>query len=211
MRLLSKDLSEKLTLVSHDIINEFNTKYRGKEDAEILIAMQTFFDLDMMFRVGKHFIDDPRTRFITYGKNGNQISCGDIEIQVRFWRNRSEKYDVPRPKSWRESFAPSHDWLIKSIVDGKKGKSLLVAIWCSREPWKYLHQFGTRKGANPPIANEKFTLIPFLKSGPSQTTDTIKTDYSKRNESYFLAEKGIEVNCILLGNEDDIVNMAVFF
>ena len=74
---------------------------------------------------------------------------------------------------------------------------------------------GTGKGNKPVVSEERIAYLPFLRKTkvPTYTTDLIY-NYDNAYEPMVLnliGESNPDINCIFLGNKDDVFHFAIYY
>ena len=204
-------------------IDEFNEQYShlSKEDLK-KIADEKFNEMDITVRLGYPFKQMVHYTVGDVKKKGSKVNhdlyveSKDFKVEIKYLKNwKSNVGTYSNSKEWSE-YQKDFDWLAEEIEKGFKNKRAFVIGWfnCVDTISRYL-QLGTGRGNKPLVSEERIAYLPFIRKTkvPTYTTDLIY-NYDSAYEPVSLnliGESNPDMNCIFLGNKDDVFHFAIYY
>lgn len=204
-------------------IDEFNERYRHLTKEELKkLADKKFNEMDITVRLGYPFknmvhytVEDSKQK----GSKVNHdlfVESKDFKIEIKFLKNwKANSGTNTNSKKWEE-YQKDFDWLTEEIENGCKDKRAFVMGWfnCVDTVSRYL-QLGSGRGNKPLVNEERIAYFPFLRKTkvPTYTSDLIY-NYDCAYEPLSLnliRENNPNINCIFLGNKDDVFHFAIYY
>ncbi len=204
-------------------IDEFNEQYRHlSKEALKTIADEKFNEMDITVRLGYPFKQMVHYTVGDAKKKGSKVNhdlyveSKDYKVEIKYLKNwLSTAGTYSNSKEWSE-YQKDFDWLVEEIEKGFKHKRAFVIGWfnCVDTISRYL-QLGVGSGSKPFINEERVAYLPFIRKTktPTRTTDLIY-NYDVAYEPVLLnliGEKNPDINCIFLGNKDDVFHFAIYY
>lgn len=205
-------------------IDEFNERYGHLSKEELKkIADEKFNEMDITVRLGYPFKNT--VHYYTVGdmkQRGSKVNhdlfveSKDFKVEIKYLKNwKTNTGTNTNSKEWAE-YQNDFDWLTEEIENGFKGKRAFVIGWfnCVDTISRYL-QLGNGRGKKPLVNEERIAYLPFLRriKVPTYTSDLIY-NYDCAYEPISLnliGEKNPNLNCIFLGNKDDVFHFVIFY
>lgn len=209
------------------IIDEFNEKYSETPKVDLKeIADTQFNEMDICVRLGYPFrqmvhytYGDKKEHGLPKANHDLYVASKDFRIEVKFLKNwgSNSGRNHSASKKWIE-YQKDFNWIINEIKNGHKGKSAFVIGWFNCvDHFSQLIQLGAGKSpGSKPLANQtKICYFPFLhrEKIPTFTTD-LTYDYSQSYEALnvsLIGDVREKLNCLFLGNPDDVFHLAIYF
>ena len=204
-------------------IDEFNERYGhlSKEDLK-KIADEKFNEMDITVRLGYPFKNTVHYTVGDTKQRGSKVNhdlfveSKDFKVEIKYLKNwKTNTGTNTNSKEWAK-YQIDFDWLTEEIENGFKGKRAFVIGWfnCVDTISRYL-QLGNGRGNKPIINEERIAYLPFLRriKVPTYTSDLIY-NYDCAYEPISLnliGEKNPNLNCIFLGNKDDVFHFVIFY
>ncbi|ERI90966.1 hypothetical protein HMPREF1982_03528 [Clostridiales bacterium oral taxon 876 str. F0540] len=206
------------------IIDEFNDRFKGiSKEKTKEIADTEFTEADLVVRLGYPF-----KQMANFNMQGTDrdivVKQKDFIIEVKYLRNFNSYSESSKKKNktyrsnktiWEDAFEKDYSWLCNEIKNGKKGNRAFVIGWFNAvNSFSELMQLGESRGCMPEINKERIQLFPFLKYNPqTNKTKDITYAYNRDFKEYSIHIEGhnYEVNCMFLGNSEDIFHFAIYF
>lgn len=206
------------------IIDEFNEQFKGLPKEKIkLIADDKFNEMDICVHIGYPFrqmahytVGDSKKRNKGKVNHDIYVESKDFKIEVKYlknWKSSSGTYSCS--KNWGV-FQEDFDWMLQEIRDGHKGRRAFIIGWFNCvERFSQFIQLGEAKSNKPLASEKKICYFPFLRklTVPTYTTDLIY--------NYNIAYKPLQVNligisnedlnCLFLGNKNDLFHFAIYY
>ncbi|MFJ8263306.1 hypothetical protein ACIQ4I_15355 [Rummeliibacillus sp. NPDC094406] len=202
------------------IINSFNEQYGElkKSNNEMLkvIADNEYSEMDFQVRLFPYFegakynVEDEKGKV-----NDVYYPTLDYRAEVKLLRNyrcSSKNRTSSNSSSWKELRDDLH-WLKREIANNK-GKRVLIIGWFNVvERFSQVVQLGKGKGCKPDIDYRKLGYFPFLRSTGDKTF-AIEYKYlegEKPQSVDSLYSPISNVDCIFLGNKEDVFHIAIYY
>lgn len=204
-------------------IDEFNERYSHFSKEELKkIADEKFNEMDITVRLGYPFKNTVHYTVGDMKQKGSKVNhdlfveSKDFKVEIKYLKNwKTNTGTNTNSKEWAE-YQKDFDWLTEEIENGFKGKRAFVIGWfnCVDTISRYL-QLGNGRGNKPIVNEERIAYLPFLRriKVPTYTIDLIY-NYDCAYEPISLnliGEKNPNLNCIFLGNKDDVFHFAIFY
>lgn len=204
-------------------IDELNEQYGNLSKEELkVIADQKFNEMDVTVLLASPFKQRVHYTVGDANKKGSKVNhdlyveAKDFKIEVKYLKNwKSDAGTYSNSKRWAE-YQKDFDWLAEEIKNGAKEKRAFVIGWfnCVDTISRFI-QLGTSRGNKSPISEEKVAYFPFLKRPHSQACTTDLTYIYERAYAPMplnLIGKDVDnMDCIFLGNEDDVFHFAIYY
>lgn len=204
-------------------IDEFNERYGHLSKEELKkIADEKFNEMDITVRLGYPFKNTVHYTVGDTKQRGSKVNhdlfveSKDFKVEIKYLKNwKTNTGTNTNSKEWAK-YQIDFDWLTEEIENGFKGKRAFVIGWfnCVDTISRYL-QLGNGRGNKPIINEERIAYLPFLRriKVPTYTSDLIY-NYDCAYEPISLnliGEKNPNLNCIFLGNKDDVFHFAIYY
>lgn len=203
------------------VIDEFNMRLQEKTREERKnIANEEFSEADLVVRLGYPFKN--MANFNMQGKAHDiVVKAKNFVIEVKYLRNfnsyskTKNKIHKANKTIWHDAFEKDFNWLCEEIKTGQKGNVAFVIGWFNVvDTFAEIMQLGESTGCAPKINTERCKLFPFLKyNTKTMSTKDIKYRYYRNLKEYTIdiADIDEDVNCMFIGNENDIFHFAMYY
>lgn len=204
-------------------IDEFNEQYGHLTKDELkIIADEKFNEMDITVRLGYPFKQMVHYTVGDVKKKGSKVNhdlyveSKDFKVEIKYLKNwLSNAGTYSNSKEWSE-YQKDFDWLAEEIEKGYKNKRAFVMGWfnCVDTISRYL-QLGAGRGNKPFVNEERIAYLPFIRKTKAQTRTTdLIYNYDNAYEPTTLnliGERNPNINCIFLGNKDDVFHFAIYY
>ena len=216
-------IEEYLRIFCLSIIDDFNDRYNhvSPRTPELKKISSDYSEKDLAVRIGYYFRDratferkDRKGKDDKKGHNDLQVKSKDFKIEVKYPKAHKSIDGYENNKLPWEQVIPDFNWLQLELTKGHKGKRAFVIGWFNTDELNKLIQIGVGRGAYPKIGSDKGIYFPFVSFDKNtKQTDTVKYDYKKAGKQLVVELSDINeiMNCLFLGNEEDLFHFAIYY
>ena len=192
------------------IIDEVNLAVAKMSSVEVDdFALERFHQADLTYRIGHPFRH--LARYVENSKANIIVDHSGLSVATIYLKPHKDAGGNIRNKSgtWKQSVAPSFEWLFSEIDAGKKGQSAMIIGWFTRFDWAQLIQFGANRGKRPRVNQDRIAFFPFL--FPAERVSELTTMHNVRCGTFFPKGCSMIVNWALFGSHTDHFNIVVYY
>jgi hypothetical protein len=218
-------LSEYLRIFCLSIIDDLNEKHKGvaPRSEKLKQISKDYSETDFSFRIGYFFRervtfeqkDSKReSKDVLHGHNDIHVPSKDFKIEVKFAKSHKSESGKDDNKLPWDQVIGDFRWLEQEILHDNKGKRAFVIGWFNTAEINKLIQIGEGGGRHPIVGLDKGLFFPFIDFDTiSRRTDTVKINYEKTGEKLKIENPDScgEMNCIFLGNKEDLFHIALYY